>query len=77
MSRKSGLRSVAEARKFLREQGITAEAFARRHGLSRDAVHNLLTGRVQGKYGKSHAAAVALGMKRGLPDPIGARPDAN
>jgi len=58
-----GLRTPAQARRWLDERGITLTAFAREHGLSRYAVNDVLKGRSKGRYGKAHAAAVALGMK--------------
>lgn len=58
------LRSSEEAREWLVAQGITVTQFARENGLSLDAVKDLLLDRGTGRSGKSHAAAVALGMKR-------------
>lgn len=58
------LRSSAKARDWLVEQGLTVTQFARNNGLSVDAVKDLLLDRGTGRSGKSHDAAVALGMKR-------------
>jgi len=62
--RRNALRTPEQAREWLRESGITVVAFAKQHGLSRDAVNDALRGVGKGNFGKSHAAAVALGMKR-------------
>ncbi len=57
------LRTAEEARQWLNDQGITATQFARDNKLSIDAVKEVLNGRSKANFGKSHAAAVALGMK--------------
>ncbi|TAA26556.1 DNA-binding protein [Pseudoxanthomonas winnipegensis] len=57
------LRTPATARQWLRDQGITVVAFAKQHGLSRDAVTDVLRGTSKGNYGEAHQAAVALGIK--------------
>ncbi|MFC0155078.1 DNA-binding protein [Xanthomonas dyei] len=56
-------RSPDQARQWLEANGITVSAFARQNGVDRSVVHDLLRGRSQGKYGESHKAAVALGLK--------------
>ncbi|WP_229694903.1 DNA-binding protein [Xanthomonas oryzae] len=56
-------RSPDQARQWLGANGITVSAFARQNGVERSVVHDLLRGRSQGKYGESHKAAVALGLK--------------
>jgi len=58
-----GLRTPAQARRWLDERGITLTAFAREHGLSRYAVVDVLKGRSKGRYGHAYRAAVALGIK--------------
>ncbi|MEA9586403.1 DNA-binding protein [Xanthomonas sp. WHRI 10064A] len=68
MPRKSHLqqftpRSPEQARQWLEANGITVSAFARQNGVDRSVVHDLLRGRSQGKYGESHKAAIALGLK--------------
>lgn len=55
--------TAAQARNNLLEQGITITAFAKAHQLPRDVVADVLRGKLQGNYGSSHLAAVALGMK--------------
>ncbi|MCL1558326.1 DNA-binding protein [Xanthomonas nasturtii] len=56
-------RTTDEARTWLRANGITIAAFARKHGLSRDVVGDLLLGRTVGNFGDTHRAAVLLGLK--------------
>lgn len=55
--------SPTEARENLRKQGITITGFAKAHKLQRDVVSDVLRGKLHGNYGKSHKAAVALGIK--------------
>ncbi len=57
------LRSSAEARKWLRENGVTVTAFAKQNKLCRHALNDALSGVGKGNFGKSHAAFVALGLK--------------
>ncbi|MBF9171782.1 DNA-binding protein [Xanthomonas campestris pv. campestris] len=56
-------RTPAEAREWLVSNGITVSGFARQLGVNRTVVDDLLRGRSQGKYGDSHTAAIALGLK--------------
>ncbi len=58
------LRTPEEARQHLRDMGITVVAFARQNNLDRHAVNDALRGVGKGNFGKSHEAAVALGLKR-------------
>lgn len=58
------LRTPEEARQFLRDNGITVVEFARQNGLDRHAVNDALRGVGKGNFGKSHQAAIALGIKR-------------
>jgi gp16 family phage-associated protein len=55
-----------QAKERLRLKGITAAEFARREGLSAQAVYEVLNGRQPGRYGEAHRAAVALGLKPAL-----------
>ncbi|TXD43092.1 DNA-binding protein [Xanthomonas campestris] len=57
------VRTPDEAKEWLRANGITIAAFARKHGFSRDVVSDLLLGRTVGNFGDTHRAAVLLGMK--------------
>lgn len=63
MSKK--LLSAEEARDSLRRKGVSINEWARVHGLSHQAVRNLLYGRNQGLRNDGHKAAVLLGMKEG------------
>lgn len=58
------LRTPEQARQHLRDNGITVVEFARQNGLDRHAVNDALRGVGKGNFGKSHEAAVALGIKR-------------
>ncbi|MBF9135660.1 DNA-binding protein [Stenotrophomonas pavanii] len=58
------LRTPEEARQHLRNMGITVVAFARQNNLDRHAVNDALRGVGKGNFGKSHEAAIALGIKR-------------
>ncbi|BBL73995.1 DNA-binding protein [Methylomagnum ishizawai] len=60
-------RTRQQAREWLRRQGKSVPQFCRETGLDEQAVYDLLNGRSAGKIGKSHRAAVALGLK--LPPP--------
>ncbi len=57
------LRTAKEARAWLRSHGVSVSEFARKIGVSRDAVNDLLRGRGQGMRGEAHIAAIKLGMK--------------
>lgn len=45
------------------ENGVTATAWAKKYGFKRHIVIDLLHGRLKGKYGEAHRAAIALGLK--------------
>ncbi|SMF94406.1 phage-associated protein, BcepMu gp16 family [Methylomagnum ishizawai] len=60
-------RTRQQARDWLRRQGKSVPQFCRETGLDTQAVYDLLSGRAAGTFGKSHRAAVALGLK--LPPP--------
>ncbi|CAQ43898.1 DNA-binding protein [Stenotrophomonas maltophilia] len=57
------LRTAEQARQWLIDNGLSVTAFAEANGLSRDAVNNALRSDSKCRIGKTHAAAVALGMK--------------
>lgn len=57
--------SPFEAREMLNRKGISAAAFARKHGLQPRLVCAVLEGRLKCRIGESHRAAVLLGMKIG------------
>lgn len=62
--RKPQLRTAAQARQWLRDNGLSAAQFARDNGLSHHAVKEVLNNRSKANFGQCHLAAVALGMKR-------------
>ncbi|MNH00460.1 hypothetical protein D3C79_596520 [compost metagenome] len=55
-----------QARAALDRQGISIAEFSRRHGLNKNLVSDLLNGRLQGRRGEAHRAAVLLGIKDGV-----------
>lgn len=57
------LRTSEQARQWLIDIGLSVTAFAEANGLSRDAVNNALRSSSKCRIGKTHDAAVALGMK--------------
>lgn len=57
------LRTPEEAAAWFVENGITVSAWAREHGLPRQAVFDLLHKRLKGNSGQAHRAAVALRLK--------------
>lgn len=61
------LRTNEQARQWLIDNGLSVTAFAEANGLSRDAVNNALRSSSKCRIGKTHDAAVALGMKA-VPD---------
>lgn len=59
------INTAEQARAMLNRKGISIAAFARLHGLPPRLVAGVLEGRYQCRIGKSHIAAVLLGMKEG------------
>lgn len=57
--------SGSEAREMLSRKGISIAKFARENNLQPRLVCAVLAGRVKGRIGASHRAAVLLGMKVG------------
>ena len=57
------LRTAEQARQWLIDNGLSVSAFAEKHGLDRNAVNNALRSSSRCRIGKTHDAAVALGMK--------------
>lgn len=68
-------RTRQEAAEWLNTNGISIAEFARKHGLSRMTVVDLLRGKRVGRRGEAHNAAIALGMKKGNPREIEKRRD--
>lgn len=54
-----------EAREMLTRKGLSIAAFARLNGLNYRLVRGVLDGRYTCRFGKSHKAAVLLGLKVG------------
>lgn len=54
-----------EARERLSRKGLSIAAFSRLHGLNYRLVRGVLDGRYHCRFGKSHKAAVLLGLKEG------------
>lgn len=46
--------------------GMTISGWARKHDLPRNIVHAVLHGRIKGRSGAGHKAAVLLGVKDGV-----------
>lgn len=57
--------SPQQIRTIFDERGISIADFARAHQLDSNTVYQLLGGRKKGRRGKSHRAAVLLGLKKG------------
>lgn len=49
-------------------RGETVRGWAARHGLSAAIVYKVLQGRLAGRRGQAHRAAVLLGLKQGVVD---------
>jgi gp16 family phage-associated protein len=62
------LRTLSQAKAWLDEQGKSVQEFAREHGLCPATTYQVLSGHKKGIRGKSHAAAVCLGIKAGSRD---------
>lgn len=57
-------KSAEDVKREFRRNGITITFWAAKHGFSVRLVRAVLSGQVQGNYGKSHDIAVHLGLKR-------------
>ncbi len=55
-----------QARAGLDRRGISIAEFSRRHDLNKNLVSDLLNGRIKGRRGEAHRAAVLLGIKDGV-----------
>ena len=55
-----------QARADLDRRGISIAEFSRKHGLTKNLVSDLLNGRIKGRRGEAHRAAVLLGIKDGV-----------
>lgn len=57
--------SIEDVRRRFDEAGVSVSQWACDKGLSPAVVYALLAGRVRGRRGEAHRAAVALGLKKG------------
>ena len=55
-----------QARADLDRRGISIAEFSRKNGLNKNLVSDLLNGRIKGRRGEAHRAAVLLGIKDGV-----------
>ncbi len=60
------LRTAEEVKMDLYRRGKSVPEVAREIGVSSRIVYELLRGRIQGRRGQAHKAAVALGLKDGV-----------
>ncbi|AKT28184.1 DNA-binding protein [Pseudomonas syringae pv. actinidiae] len=55
-----------QARAALDRKGMSIAEFSRTHELNKNLVSDLLNGRIKGRRGEAHRAAVLLGIKDGV-----------
>jgi len=55
-----------QAREALDRKGMSIAEFSRKHRLNKNLVSDLLNGRIKGRRGEAHRAAVLLGIKDGV-----------
>lgn len=58
--------TTEQARTDLDRRGVSIAEFSRKHGLNKNLVSDLLNGRIKGRRGEAHRAAVLLGIKDGV-----------
>ena len=58
--------TTEQARADLDRRGISIAEFSRKHGLNKNLVSDLLNGRIKGRRGEAHRAAVLLSIKDGV-----------
>ncbi|KPW99692.1 DNA-binding protein [Pseudomonas sp. SZ57] len=64
-----GIRTAAQARAWLDQQGKSVQEFARENSIDPATTYQVLAGRKKGRRGEAHKVAVLLGMKIGtIPD---------
>ncbi|WP_268796498.1 DNA-binding protein [Pseudomonas huanghezhanensis] len=61
-----GIRTAAQAKAWLEEQGKSVQAFARENNVDPATTYQVLSGRKKGRRGEAHKVAVLLGMKIGV-----------
>lgn len=71
-----GLRTAAQAKAWLEQQGKSVQEFARENGIDPATTYQVLAGRKKGRRGEAHKVAVLLGIKLGsIPTPgVGPEP---
>jgi len=60
------LKTLEEVRAEFDRCGISVSGWAARHGIPRNIVSGVLQGRLKGRRGHAHNAAVLLGLKDGV-----------
>ncbi|MBP0943167.1 DNA-binding protein [Pseudomonas alliivorans] len=60
-----GIRTAAQAKAWLEQQGKSVQEFARENSIDPATTYQVLAGRKKGKRGEAHKVAVLLGMKVG------------
>jgi gp16 family phage-associated protein len=55
-----------QAREALDRKGMSIAEFSRKNGLNKNLVSDLLNGRIKGRRGEAHRAAVLLKIKDGV-----------
>ncbi|MFJ4143020.1 DNA-binding protein [Pseudomonas sp. NPDC089734] len=61
-----GIRTAAQAKAWLDQQGKSVQEFARENNIDPATTYQVLAGRKKGRRGESHKVAVLLGMKVGV-----------
>jgi gp16 family phage-associated protein len=61
-----GIRTAAQAKAWLEQQGKSVQEFARENSVDPATTYQILSGRKKGRRGESHKVAVLLGMKIGV-----------
>ena len=64
--RRMALKTLEEVRAEFDRCGVSVSGWAVRHGIPRNIVNGVLQGRLKGKRGHAHNAAVLLGLKDGV-----------
>ncbi len=60
-----GIRTAAQAKAWLDQQGKSVQEFARETSIDPATTYQVLAGRKKGRRGEAHKVAVLLGMKIG------------
>ncbi|SEI62234.1 DNA-binding protein [Pseudomonas sp. NFR16] len=61
-----GIRTAAQAKAWLDQQGKSVQEFARENKVDPATTYQILSGRKKGRRGEAHKVAVLLGMKIGV-----------